>query len=520
MNSTEQNVHPGMPSDQEPGGMTLSQWLALGALLAVAVALRLHAIASESIWFDESITYTWLDSPTIFEFFRGEAIRDPATVPIYYGVAYLWYHLGFTSIVGMRLLSVIAGTLGIMALYFFGRRLFGHIGGLTAAACMTFAKLQIYMSQEIRNYAFTLLFAIVAMYALNEAANRGRRNWWAVNIIASIAVALTHFFGLLLPFAQGVYLLASRPRQIKWIAVWAAVQLPFYALIPLWVNYVQSGQVEAETQWINWTPLSRAFDAYYFVFAGSLQDALDFVRRLPWGIPVHHILGMAFLLAGAGYLAFCAYAVRHKFRLPIGYEARTSFMLMCWLFVPPATLFLMGRLIRPCFVERYVLYSALPLFLVMGGAIAALPKRSLQYGALGLLLAVYAGNLYDYNRPLRPDYASTGAILRDQFNPGERLFASLDYIQLPMKYYAGIPYEANFGNSDTFLDEAFKEARGGKRAWIWFVEVPKVWEFDAIDAKIRGGEFQVEHWVFHGRWATHLYRIEPKVSVAEHSGRE
>ena len=202
---------------------TLLQIASLIALLLVALGVRLYKIESESVWFDECVTYLALEkhlSP--MGFFRAEAYYDPATVPVYFGSAYIWYNLGFTSIIGMRVLSLIAGMTTIVVMYAFGRRLFGHIGGMTVALCMTAAKLQIYMSQEIRNYTFTLLFASIAMYALHEAVTTNRKHWWVINVLANGLLCLTHFVAGLLLFAQGVYLIATQWRRFKTIWIWAA----------------------------------------------------------------------------------------------------------------------------------------------------------------------------------------------------------------------------------------------------------------------------------------------------------
>lgn len=520
-------------------GVPWTHWLALGAVLVAALVLRLYKIDTESIWYDETITYEFLDSPTIVEFFRGEAVHDPMTVPIYYGSAYLWYRLGFTSIVGMRLLSVTAGMASIVVLYLLGRRLFGHTGGLVAALCMTFAKIHIYMSQEIRNYAFTTLFALVAVYALHEAAIHGRKWWWTLNIAANVFAGLTHFFALILPFAQGVFLvlvpfrfplpawaerigsranppLSHAVSRAAFISVWTLIHLPFYALIPFWTRFVQSGSVEHETHWIPWVPLTRAFVAYYYVFAGSLQDGMDVIRHRPWGLPVEHALGTAFLVAGAGYVMYSVWRYRQGVRGTTGYDLPSASLLLSWLFVPPATLFILGRLLRPCFIERYVLYSSLPLYLIMGGAVATLP-RQFRYIAAAMLIVVYAGNLVDFPRPLRHDIASTGAILRENFAPGEKIYACFDYIQVPMRYYAGIPYDSIVGAPDDFAEQAVAAARGGKRAWVWYIQVPNVIEPAAVDAVVDAGGLRVKKWAFtKGRWPTYLYLIEPFTQPSEY----
>ena len=262
--------------------ITPLQWLSLATLLAVALAVRLYRIDSESIWYDESVTYQSLDCAGPMEYFRTEAGYDPLAVPAYFGSAYVWYKLGFTSVVGVRMLSVATGMLGIAVLYFFGRRLFGHMGGMTAALCMSLAKLQIYMSQEIRNYAFTMLFAVVAMYALHEALQTDRRRWWVVNVAANGLLCLTHFMAVILVFAEGVYLLAARPRKTLRTVAWGIAHLPFLLFISIWIHLVARDMIDDAASWIGQQPLGRAFKAYYFVFAGSLQDAMDIIHVLPY----------------------------------------------------------------------------------------------------------------------------------------------------------------------------------------------------------------------------------------------
>ena len=479
----------------------------LGTLLLAALGVRIFRIGTESLWFDECVTYMALHNPSIIGFFREEAQYDPVMVPVYYGAAYIWYHLGFTSIVAVRMLSVVASLAAIIFLYFWTRSLFNHAAGLAAAVCMSFAKLQIYMSQEIRNYAFTMLLALVAMYLFHEAVKREKRTWWILSIAANIVLAYTHFFALLLLLAQGVFLLITRPKRILWIAGWTAVHLPFLALMPIWIHNIVSSPI-SETGWIPWAPVNRLFDAYYFVFAGSLQDAMDFVRVLPFGIPVHHMLGVAMLAAGACYVSASAIFYLRKAIPMEGFKFDTSVMLVTWLFVPPTALFILGRIVQPCFIERYVLYSATALFIVAGGAIAVIPTQRLQHVALCLLMLIFAGNLVDSARPLRHDFRSTGEVLATEFQQGDKIFACFDTLEMPLRYYANVPKDAIVGSED-FVQKATSVALAGKRSWIWFIHVPDRFEPTLVESVAFHEGLKYQRWQFLGRWHTYLYRIEP-----------
>ncbi|MDZ4858556.1 MAG: glycosyltransferase family 39 protein [Candidatus Hydrogenedentes bacterium] len=491
--------------------MTAWHWASLGAILLLALAVRVFRIQTESIWFDEAVTYMWLDSPSLIAFFRAEGVYDPVMVPVYYAMAYGWFHLGFTSIVGVRLLSVLASMLAVAGVYYWGRRMFSHVAGLAAAACMAFAKLQIYMSQEIRNYAVTMLVALIAMYIFQRAVQSDQRKWWIANVAVNILLAYTHFFALLLLLAQGVYLLLTRPKSVLWICAWTAAHAPFLALMPVWISTIVTSELD-ETGWIPWAPLSRAFDAYYYVFAGSLQDAMDFVRVLPFGIPVHHLLGMGMLVAGAWFIAYSVRQYREKTDSREGYQPSAVLMLLVWLFVPPAALFILGRIIQPCFIERYVLYSAVALYLIVGGAIAAIPRPALQYTALGVLLLIFAGNLVDSARPLRHDFRSTGTVLRAEFREGDRVFACFDTVELPLRYYANIPKEAISGSED-FVDRAAEAASAGQRVWVWFIQVPDRFEPEYVEDVAEEQNLKFTRWLFKGRWHTYLYLVEPAGAV-------
>lgn len=489
--------------------MRTSEWIAFSLVLALALVMRLYRIGTESIWFDEAITYLGLHFQNPMEFFRHEATHDPSSVPFYYGIAYIWYHLGFASVLAMRLLSVAAG-MGIVAgIYFFGRKLFGHIGGLTAALCVACAKLHVYQSQEIRNYAFTSLIALFAMFALHKAAVENDKRWWPANVAANVLIAYTHLLGTVLLFGQGVYLLMSRPRQIKLIALWTLVHVPFLALIPFWIKLITTANFDHETNWIPRSYMQRATHTYFYVFAGSKMDTPDIVRELPFGtLPVPEILGVAMMAGGLAYVLTCVWFWRKgKETLP-GFKPANAFFILCWLFAPPATLYLVGK-IQPSFLERYVLYSSLALYLVVGGAIAALPSRAARYAAVGLLALIFAGNTVDMERPLRYDVSSAGKVLRDAYAPGEHVWSWFYNLQLPTSHYAGVPEAMFMDGGDEFAEKAVQDAEVSGRSWILFEEVPGRYEHEHVEAVIaQHPDVTSSRWRFDGRRTMYLYELD------------
>ncbi|NUM56298.1 MAG: glycosyltransferase family 39 protein [Candidatus Hydrogenedentes bacterium] len=502
--------------------MRPGEWAALAAVLALALGLRLYRIGTESIWYDECITYMGLHFANPMDFFRNEATHDPSSVPLYYGSAFVWYHLGFTSILSIRMLSVAAGMALVAGIYFFGRKLFGHVGGLTAALCVACAKLHVYQSQEIRNYAFTMILALFAMFALYKAAVEGKDRWWPVNVAANVLLSYTHLLGTILLFAQGVYLLSTRPRKAHHIALWTAAHAPFLALIPLWIRLITTADLSFETSWIPFSYRQKAVHAYFYYFAGSKMDTADLVHHLPFEmVPVPEILGSIMLIGGAAFVAYCVRSWWRKCAPFPSFAPASALFVLCWLFVPPATLYIIGKFMH-CFLERYVSYSSLALYLCIGGAVAALPKRTMRYAALGALALVFAGNAVDMERPFRYDTASAGVILRDEYGPGEYVYSHNYNIGLPMQFYGGVPEDMIVGANEfpeiesdperwkLIVGKVISESALGKRSWVYFEHVPGSFEHSVVDELVaQHGDVRASKWHFGGRKSMYLYRIEP-----------
>ncbi|GMU91234.1 MAG: hypothetical protein AMXMBFR4_02920 [Candidatus Hydrogenedentota bacterium] len=490
-------------------GMPILHWLALGAVLALALTVRLYRITSESLWFDELVTYTCLDRPTLMEFARREAYWDILSTPLYFVSAYYYAKVFGTGELTMRVFSIIPGMLVVAALYFIGRRLFGHTAGITAALCASLAKLQIYMSQEIRNYAMWVLLAIFAMYALHEAVTTNKRHWWILNVGLNGLVALTHLFGLLLLFTQGVYLLIVYWGQWRRVLVWGLAHIPFLVIIPIWIASITSGRLTDETDWIPPAHKDRLIGAYFYVYAGSKLDGMDFIHHLPFQVPVHQLLGIAMIVLNLWWIAACCWKeLTETGYAAQGYRPKSALLLLAWLMGPPLTLFLVSRYIRPSFVERYALTAMPALFLIAGGAVAALPRRPWRYAVVAMLLIIYLGNLVDLQRPIRPDYRQAGNTIRSHASPNDKVYTPIEFTWFGLSHYSGLD-QSHFVISDDYARKAVEAVDTGQAAWIFMLHVPGTWDPEDVESLLAGKPFAVTRDRFSGRWDVYLWHVAP-----------
>ena len=486
---------------------TYRQIAAVFAILVAGLAVRLYQIDAEGLWFDEISSYGFLEAPSLTEFFRLERGLDAAMLPVYFAAEYYWARLVGDSVLALRLLSLLAGMATILMIYLLGRRLYGHWAGCIAALGVAFSKIMIYQSQEIRMYPFVLLFSVVSAYGLVNAVDTGKKRWWACNIIANALAVSTHLFAVLFVGAQFAFLLFSRPRRFRLLATWAAMHVFAEAIALVWFMTTDLDTLDRHIAWIYKPGLQRLFDAYYFVYAGSKLDAMDLVRDLPFGIPVHHLLGIFIVVLAASTAVYSLVTNRRRiagYLVPM-VDDRTLFTL-CWLILPPFALFFLTYTVKPCFVERYTLYSSFPLYILAGAAVARLRPSVWRFGVLAALLLVMMGNLVDLARPMRPDWRSAGPMLQQLAQRDATVFSPPGNFQPTIAYYGGFD-ESRIEMSEDFIDAAVARFGAGEPAAIAFFEVPDLYEAQEVERRLERHGIEARRHQYPGRWDTFVWEL-------------
>lgn len=224
-------------------------WLALAALLLLALGLRLYRLDAQSLWNDEgtSVALAGRDLATIT---RSAALDIHP--PFYYYVLHAWTRLFGDGEAAVRSLSALAGAGVVAVTWALGWRLFGPAAGLLAGLYAGTSAFQVYYSQEARMYILVTLLGGLSMLAfvrLLEAWSGGaarRRALIAASVAYVLATALatyTHYFAFSLLAGQNVavwiWLLGRRgaERRVPWgpLLAWGALQALVVALYVPWL---------------------------------------------------------------------------------------------------------------------------------------------------------------------------------------------------------------------------------------------------------------------------------------------
>ena len=170
------------------------------ALILFGGILRFYNLSNQSYWMDEGYTVNAVLS--ISE--HGSTILDSGekySCPTYcYPTAYLVKLFGDDPS-SYRLLSVIAGLLFILVIFFITKRLFNKNIALLSSFFVTFSYWQIAWSRQTRWYTLFALLFWLALYFFYKSLYSEKNKYLNISLTAifTVIAVLTHGLGYLLP---------------------------------------------------------------------------------------------------------------------------------------------------------------------------------------------------------------------------------------------------------------------------------------------------------------------------------
>jgi len=241
----------------------------------------LHALGSESFWFDELETWYRSDRADLADLLVNCFLTEAHPPLSYILDHYLIKAFGASEIV-LRLPSVLFGTLSIVAMFFLGKRLFSAREGLYGAALIAFMQVPVYYSQEARMYSMMIFWTIVCLYFLTGITRSDNDRLWTkhfIGLLASGAVlGLTHYFGLCFVTLQSLWLIWTAgkgrraiTRRIQQCLLLNLVLVPaYYLLVFQYMHHIRHSTMLAWIQPCQWNfglwYIKYMFNGWTFLF--------------------------------------------------------------------------------------------------------------------------------------------------------------------------------------------------------------------------------------------------------------
>ncbi len=433
-----------------------SNWCVGSLVGAMALGLGLYHIGEPSLWFDEMLSVERASQPLPM-LWRIVNASQP-NMALYYFILHFW--LRFTSLLGfqpteavVRFPSAVFAAGAVVVLFLLVRHLFGLLVGLTGAALYMFNTVQLIDTQDTRSYALQLLFLIFGWYALLMAltTDRHQKRWLIGYVVAMTLAVYTHYFSLLVLFAQGVALLALLLLPTAWQqrtrTLFRPLLVSLSGITILVLPMMYASRVGAQTGWLP-IPEPKAMLSLLKVFANGSSAYLLLIGAMT-------VLGLltaslASFPDGQRLLARMSFVSGSDDKRMARYQLLAPFglALICWLWAPIIVSYVVTHISIHLFSSRY-LVATLPAFCLLAVlGLWALPWRWVRaFVALGLVLLamIFVPNYY---ASAQVEQWNTGAFWIEQhYQPNDGLvcYDNLKGCQVGLEYYFhAYPTQAHF----------------------------------------------------------------------------
>ena len=465
------------PGDDDRAALLLLSLLAFG--------LRVTHLSFQSLWRDEvdSIRFA---SRALSELL-GMFTRPGENGPLFFAVLRPWLAVVGTSEFALRFQAVLAGVLAVPLTYALARRLvatgsnglwrfprgvtLGNVP-LIAALLVATGPYLVWYSQEGKMYAVLTSLALATFLVFLQALAEGRWWQWLLYLVLLAALALTHVLALLLVAVNVIWLALLWPRfRRRWLPlalVLLAPLIPFFRLVGWWQLTLlldpgfQTGH-----------PFVPLFDLVQGLASGYLHGLG--VLSSPWLVT----LAVFLILAGIAFSGRLSRDDRTDGPAPARpsrwQRLLPSAMLLVWLILPPAVLFLLS-LSKPLYTDRYVISIAPAFAILLAQGVAGLRFvwRPLSWAALAGLLALSLSGVWrQSHQPIKADMRAAAGYVQARRQPDDRIIFQMPYSRYTFEYYASPQDEAVEGmytNSGATLDQVADELGaaldGAPAAWI------------------------------------------------------
>lgn len=394
-----------------------NRWLFVLAFVG-GLALRSVRLGSRPLWYDEAFSIL-LSRQELPQIIAGTAADTMP--PLYYLLLHAWMGLG-QDIAFLRLLNVILGGLVLLLAYLWGNQLGGRKTGIWLLALAAISPFLIYHAQELRMYSLLALTTLgyVLLVARWTSSEGARSLWTGVGIATTGALALYSHnlagFTLLVPSV--VLMLKGKWRTTLRLAL---PQLGAILLFFPWLMYVPA-QVD-KIQSAFWTPLP------------GFLEAVQAVVTLHTNLPVPDSLLPLALFGSLTTVSFLAYGII-RFRVMPSHQ---SSWLVAYTLIPPLVLFALSYLMRPVFVARAFILSAVAYYGILALFLVSMSQKTLRLlivVSFTLPIVVSLPAQYRYAVFPRSPFDEAAAYLRRHSGENDQIVHDNKLSFFPMEVYA------------------------------------------------------------------------------------
>jgi 4-amino-4-deoxy-L-arabinose transferase-like glycosyltransferase len=426
--------------------------------MALALVLRLIRLGGRPLWYDEAFAVLYAEKPFSTMLYgtvtRVEGAAADVHPLFFYSTLHAWMLAVGQSPAAVRTLSVLLGVATVGMTYLLARRLFGGLAGLAAAAVVAASPFHVYYSQEARMYALLGFAGVTMAYFFVRAWSAGGwGNWLAFGVFAALTL-YAHNLGVM--FLAGLDLWVAwtllRSRSLVWPSLRPLLlaHLLALALFAPWLAVLPSqfGKIE-QAYWVprpGVVQLVQTVLIFHFGYDNQALPGWLLAPALFFSLLVPAILAFELFRqyraansSSPDSGAPDANATQPALRTTHYALRNTQYSLLLFLAAAPVLLTFLASQVRPVYIVRALLPSALMYYVLAAGVLATRPVPRPVKLALavlsGLIVAASLANHYTYAQFPRAPFAEAAAYLRANVQSGDVVVHSNKLTFLPTHYY-------------------------------------------------------------------------------------
>lgn len=350
--------------------------------------------------------------------------------PLYYLTLHYWMEVFGSSEISIRMLSFIFHLILVYIVYKFSKKsIFSEVEPLRGSTSLStsllitfliaFNPMLLYYAFEARMYSLLALLALLSMYHFIN------KNWrWY--IFFTTAGLYTQPFMIFVVLSQMVYLLfIDKKRQMP---KFVKIGLVFLLYTP-WIRVIFNQFKQAGPMWIypvDFNLITSVLGNLYLGYEGTPG----------WLWPLTKIISLIII----------AFIMLPLIKRRVKKEAKLFYL---WLFLP-LTLVIGFSFLKPIFVNRYLIYTTIPLtFLVVLGINTIRQKAISLFSLICFLLSVFWFNFWYSSYHQKTDFRLTLLRISQNLSKDDMIVS-----QTPLSFFEVNYYDA-------------KKTRGEKRVFLY-----------------------------------------------------
>lgn len=406
--------------------LNLSDRTLIVLLVLLQLAVCLPFISSFPIALDEPFSIFWAQQDV------GEmvtALNQGNNSPLHFLLLNFWERIFGISPLAVRSLSLLLSMATIPLLFALARKVLARDFAALVVGVFIFSRFNHFHAMEARMYSLLVLESTACLLLLYELIFENKIRPFLL-VLTFTTLLYTHYLGIIV-IGSGALVSVIFWKHID-RKIWGKLVLSFlfsavlfYPGLVVLITRFQEGAASS------WVP-----EAQYSELYGNI---IRFFNNTISFLVISGILLVSLMLKTGMKL-------RTLFTGLLG--ARQTFFLLCFL-VPYLGMFIYSRLISPIFLDRYLLFTSIPLYLYFG--VLAMHCIDLRHKfvlvpALIVILASSVDFVPDVNR--QPDLIASK--VRELKTSGSAILIAPPYYDLTFLYHYNRTYFSNYSNKGTY----------------------------------------------------------------------